>query len=125
MVKMVGEAYDKALPGNQRSAHVGMAASNVYLFLQHVLPRAIKAHGGVNAEALRRAALEIDLKEGGTMLGFGVKFNADGPLAGQNDRALPVVIEYTATGSDVVWPKSLAKRPPTLPLPAGNPYTTR
>ena len=102
-----------------------MAASNTYLFLQHVLPRAIKAHGGVSAEALRRAALEVDLKEGGTMLGFGVKFLADGPLAGQNERALPVVVEYTATASDVVWPKSLAKRAPTLPLPAGNPYTTR
>ena len=125
MVKMIGEAYDKAQPGNQRSAHVGMSASNVYLFFQHVLPRAIKAHGGVSAEALRKAALEIDLKEGGTMLGFGVKFLADGPLAGQNERALPVVIEYTATGSDVVWPKSLAKRAPTLPLPADNPYSTR
>jgi len=125
IVKMVGEAYDKAQPGNQRSAHVGMAASNVYVFLQHVLPRAIKAHGGTGAEALRKAALELDLPEGGTMLGFGIKFLGDGPLAGQNDRAAPVVIEYTATGSDVVWPKSLAKRPPTLPLPAGNPYTTR
>jgi branched-chain amino acid transport system substrate-binding protein len=125
MIKMVGEAYDKAQPGNQRSAHVGMAASNVYVFLQHVLPRAIKAHGGTSAEALRKAALELDFPEGGTMLGFGVKFLGDGVLAGQNDRAAPVVIEYTADGADVVWPKSQAKRPPTLPLPAGNPYTTR
>ena len=125
VVKMVGEAYDKAQPGNQRSAHVGMAASNVYLFLQHVLPRAIKAHGGTGAEALRKAALELDFPEGGTMLGFGVKFAADGAIAGQNERAAPVVIEYTADGADVVWPKSQAKRPPTLPLPAGNPYTTR
>jgi branched-chain amino acid transport system substrate-binding protein len=125
VIKMVGEAYDKAQPGNQRSAHVGMAASNVYLFLQHVLPRAIKAHGGTGAEALRKAALELDFPEGGTMLGFGIKFLADGALAGQNERAAPVVIEYTATGADVVWPKSQAKRAPTLPLPAGNPYTTR
>jgi ABC-type branched-subunit amino acid transport system substrate-binding protein len=125
MIKMVGEAYDKAQPGNQRSAHVGMAASNVYVFLQHVLPRAIKAHGGTSAEALRKAALELDFPEGGTMLGFGVKFLGDGVLAGQNDRAAPVVIEYTADGADVVWPKSQAKRPPNLPLPAGNPYTTR
>lgn len=125
IVRMVGEAYDKAQPGNQRSAHVGMAASNVYLFLQHVLPRAIRAHGGVSAEALRKAALEIDFPEGGTMLGFGVKFAGDGAMAGQNERAAPVVIEYTADGADVVWPRSQAKRPPTLPLPAGNPYTTR
>lgn len=125
VIKLIGEAYDKAQPGNQRSAHVGMAASNVYVFLQHVLPRAIKAHGGTGAEALRKAALEIDFPEGGTMLGFGIKFMGDGVLAGQNERAAPVIIEYTATGADVVWPQSQAKRPPTLPLPAGNPYTTR
>jgi len=58
------------------------------------------------------------------MLGFGVKFLGDGPLAGQNERAAPVVLEYTATGADVVWPRSQARRPPTLPLPAGNPYAT-
>jgi branched-chain amino acid transport system substrate-binding protein len=125
LIAMIGEAYDKAQPGNLRSPHVGMAASNVYVFLQHILPRAIKAHGGTGAEALRKAALEVDLAEGGTMLGFGVKFLADGPIAGQNDRASPVIIEYTANGADVVWPKSQAKRAPTLPLPAGNPYTTR
>ena len=126
MVKMVGDAYDTAQPGiTARSALVGMAASNVYLFFQHVLPRAFKAHGGISADALRQAALEIDLPEGGTMLGFGVKFLADGPIAGQNERAFPVIIEYTADGSDIVWPKSQAKREPTLPLPAGNPYTTR
>jgi len=126
MIKMVGDAYEKAQPGlTARSAHVGMAASNVYVFFHHVLPRAIKVYGGVSADALRKAALDVDLKEGGTMLGFGVKFNADGPLAGQNERAFPVVIEYTADGSELVWPKSQAKREPTLPLPAGNPYTTR
>ena len=59
------------------------------------------------------------------MLGFGIKFLGDGPMAGQNERAAPVVIEYTADSADVVWPKSQAKRAPTLPLPAGNPYTTR
>jgi branched-chain amino acid transport system substrate-binding protein len=125
MIRMVGEAYDRAQPGNLRTAHVGMAASNVYIFLQHVLPRAIRAHGGTSAEALRKAALELDMPEGGTMLGFGVKFMGDGVLAGQNERAAPVVIEYTADGADVVWPRSQARRPPTMPLPAGNPYTTR
>jgi len=125
MVKMVGDAYDKAQPGASRSPHVGMAASNVYLFLQHVLPRAIKAHGGTSAEALRKAILEVNLQEGGTMLGFGAKFLADGPIAGQNERAFPVIVEYTADAAEVVWPKSQAKRAPTLPLPAGNPYTTR
>jgi len=78
MIKMVGEEYEKARPGTViKSAHVGMAASNTYVFMTEVLPRAIKKHGGIDAEALRKAALEVDLPEGGTMLGFGVKFEGE------------------------------------------------
>ena len=87
MIKMVGEEYDKARPGTQvRSAHVGMSASNTYVFMSEVL-RAIKKYGGVDAEALRKAALEVDLPEGGTMLGFGVKFEGEsGNMAGRTTR---------------------------------------
>ena len=86
-----------------------MAASNTYVFFTEVLPRAIKKYGGVDPDALRKAALEVDLPEGGTMLGFGVKFPAEGsPMAGQNERSFPVVIQYVDDKSYVVWPKSQA-----------------
>ena len=39
-----------------------------------MLPRAIKKHGGYDPEALRKAALETDIPEGGTVQGYGVKF---------------------------------------------------
>jgi branched-chain amino acid transport system substrate-binding protein len=127
MVKMVGAEYDKARPGtNIKSAHVGMAASNTYVFMTEVLPRAIKKHGGIDAEALRKAALEVDLPEGGTMLGFGVKFEGEGsPMAGQNDRAFPVIVQYVDDKSYVVWPKSLQLRDPVLPLPASSPFAAK
>jgi ABC-type branched-subunit amino acid transport system substrate-binding protein len=126
VIKMVGEEFDKAKPGVAiRSAHVGMAASNTYVFLTEVLPRAIKKYGGVDPEALRKAALEIDLPEGGTMLGFGVKFQADGQMAGQNERSFPVVIQYIDDKSSVVWPKSQAQREAVLPLPAGSTYSNK
>jgi ABC-type branched-subunit amino acid transport system substrate-binding protein len=127
MIKMVGEEYDKARPGTaNKSAHVGMAASNTYVFMTEVLPRAIKKHGGIDAEALRKAALEVDLQEGGTMLGFGVKFEGEGsPMAGQNDRAFPVIVQYIDDKSHVVWPKSLQLRDPVLPLPASSPFAAK
>ena len=127
MIKMVGEEYEKARPGTQvRSAHVGMSASNTYVFMTEVLPRAIKKYGGIDAEALRKAALEVDLPEGGTMLGFGVKFFGDGaPMAGQNERAFPVVIQYVDDKSYVVWPKSQQQREPVLPLPKGTTYSNQ
>jgi branched-chain amino acid transport system substrate-binding protein len=126
-IKYVGEEFDKVKPGVAiRSAHVGMAASNTYLFLTDVLPRAIKKYGGVDSEALRKAALDTDIPEGGTMLGFGVKFEGEGqPMAGQNDRGFPVIIQYIDDKSYVVWPKSQAQREAVLPLPAGTTYSNK
>ncbi|MBI3195998.1 MAG: ABC transporter substrate-binding protein [Rhodospirillales bacterium] len=126
-IKMVGDEYDKAKPGTTiRSAHVGMAASNTYVFFTEVLPRAIKKYGGVAPEALRKAALEVDLPEGGTMLGFGVKYAGEGsPIAGQNLRAFPVIVQYVDDKSYVVWPKSQAQREAVLPFPAGTVYSPK
>ena len=125
VIKVVGEEFDKLKPGVAiRSAHVGIAASNSYVFLADVLPRAIKKYGGVDPDALRKAALETDLPEGGTMLGFGVKFFGEGtPMAGQNERSFPVIIQYVDDKSYVVWPKSQAQREAVLPLPAGSTYS--
>jgi branched-chain amino acid transport system substrate-binding protein len=81
---MVGEEFDKVKPGVAiRSAHVGMAASNTYVFLTEVLPRAIKKYGGVDPEALRKAALETDIPEGGTMLASASVLRRGTPMAGR------------------------------------------
>ena len=124
MIKMVGDEYDKARPGTVvKSAHVGMAASNTYVFMTEVLPRAIKKYGGIDADALRKAALEVNLPEGGTMLGFGVKFAGEGsPMAGQNERAFPIIVQYIDDQPNIVWPKSLQRREPVLPMPSSSPY---
>src|SRR6267142_1068495 len=125
VIKMVGGEFDKVKPGVPiRPARVGMAAPDTYLYLNDVLPRAIKQYGGVDPDALRKAALDVDLPEGGTMLGFGVKFFGEGtPMAGQNERSFPVVIQYVDDKSYVVWPKSQAQREAVLPLPAGTTYS--
>src|SRR6266702_5487448 len=127
VIKMVGEVFDKIRPGVAiRSAHVGIGASNTYFFMADVLPRAIKKYGGVDPDALRKAALETDIPEGGTMLGFGVKFYGEGtPMAGQNERSFPVVIQYIDDKSSVVWPKSQAQREAVLPLPKGTTYSNQ
>ena len=58
------------------------------------------------------------------MLGFGVKFEGpDEQIAGQNDRAYPVIIQYVDDKPYVVWPKSQQMREPVLPLPAGMTYS--
>ena len=127
LIKMIGEEYEKAKPGTTiRSAHVGMAASNSYVFFTEVLPLAIKKYGGIDADALRKAALEVDLPEGGTMLGFGVKFAGEGStVAGQNLRASPVITQYIDDKAYVVWPKSQAQREAVLEFPTGSTYSPK
>ena len=127
IIRMVGDEYVKARPGTViKSAHVGMAASNTYVLLTEVLPAAIRKYGGFDADALRKAALAVDLPQGGTLLGFGVKFGGEETDApGQNERAFPVIIQYVDDKSYVVWPKSLQVRGPVLPLPASSPYAER
>src|SRR5471030_1166096 len=126
LIAMVGEQFDKMEPGATRSAHVGMAASNIYLFFTQVLPVAIKKYGGIDADTLRKAALDVDVPEGGTMLGFGVKFAGEAEaMAGQNMRAFPVVTQYVDGKAVVVWPKSQQQAEPVLPLPAGTTYSNK
>ena len=127
IIKEVGDAYQKAKPDTViKSAHVGMAASNTYAFLTDVLPRAIKKYGGTNSDALRQAALDTDLPDGATMLGFGIKFDGPGkPMAGQNERAYPVIVQYVDDQAYVVWPKAQQQREPVLKLPASSPYAAK
>ncbi len=127
MIQMVGDEYLKAKPDTKiKSAHVGMSASNTYVFMNEVLPRAIKQYGGVDSEALRKAALDLDLPDGATMLGFGVKFEPEtAVMAGQNTRGFPVIVQYVNDESVVVWPKALQIKEPVLPLPASSPYALK
>jgi branched-chain amino acid transport system substrate-binding protein len=124
ITKMVGEEYLKAKPDTViKSAHVGIGAANTYIFLSDVLPRAIKKYGGITSDDLRQAALDTDIPEGGTLLGFGVKFETPGmPMAGQNDRGYPVTVQYIDDKSYVVWPKPLQRQEPILKLPTSSPY---
>src|SRR5690606_2500587 len=111
---------------DQVPPHVSMGFNNSWIFLTDVLPRAIKKYGGWYAAALRKAALETDIPEGGTMQGYGVKFAGPGdPMAGQNMRAFPVVMQFVGGKTNIVWPTSIQSAEPVLPLPASNVYAAK
>ena len=125
ITKMVGVEYKKARPDVKTfSAHVGMAASNVYTFFDDVLPRAIKKYGGISSEALCKAAAETNIAVGGTLMGYGVKFEPkSSDMAGQNNDAFPVVVQYTGGDAKIAWPKELQTTDPVLSLPKSSPYS--
>ncbi len=128
ITEMVGKTYAKNagtpdMNPADISAHVGMAASNAYVFFSDVLPRAIKEHGGIGAEALRQAALETKIPIGGTMLGFGVNFpTPGGAMDGQNTEAFPVIVQYVKGETKIAWPKALQTIDPIMPFPSDSPY---
>jgi branched-chain amino acid transport system substrate-binding protein len=115
--------YKAETKANEVPPHVSMGFNQAWIFFTDVLPRAIKKHGGFGPEALRKAALETDIPEGGTIQGYGVKFNPPGhKLAGQNARSSPVVMQYIKGETKIAWPASIRTIDPVLPLPAGHPY---
>lgn len=88
--------------------------STGWVLFQHILPKA----GGLDAEALRKAALALEIPEGGTPLGFGVKFAPPGhPHAGHNLSAFGIIQQYQEGKRYVVYPNKYALRSPLLPLP--------
>ena len=102
---------------------VSMGFNGTWVFLNDVLPRAIRKFGGVDAEALRKAALETDIPAGGTIQGFGVKFYPPGDaMAGQNSRATMPVTQYVGKKPRIVWPAASRTHEPVMPLPSSNGY---
>lgn len=115
--------YKEKTGGKEPESNFWMGFNQSWILFSDVIPRAIKDHGGVDAEALRQAALETDLPVGGTVQGYGVKFNPPGdPMSGQNARSFPVVMQHTPDGTKVLWPKEIATAKPVMPLPAGHTY---
>ncbi len=115
--------YRKETDAKVITAHLSMGFNNTWIFLSDVLPRAITKHGGINAEALQKAAMETDIPVAGTLQGYGVKFYPPGhPMRGQNERAFPVVMQYVNGETKVVFPKEVATQDPVMPLPKGHAY---
>ena len=106
--------------------HVSMGFNQTWIFLTDVLPRAIKKYGGIDPEALRKAALDTDIPDGGTIQGYGVKFHPPGDeMSGQNERSSPVVMQYINGNTEIVWPARLRTADPVLPWPKSHSYSNQ
>jgi branched-chain amino acid transport system substrate-binding protein len=117
---------DKDIAERAIAPHVSMGFNNMWILLNDVVPRAITKYGGFGPDALAKAARDTDIPEGGTMQGYGVKFNPPGHrFAGQNQRAFPAVFEIIEGKFELVFPKTVATAQPILPLPASSPLAVR
>jgi branched-chain amino acid transport system substrate-binding protein len=123
LTKEMVKRYQAEKGPNELPSHASMGFNNTWIFLSDVLPRAIKKYGGIDAEALRKAALDTDIPIGGTIQGYGVKFFPPGnKMAGQNERSTPVVMQYVNGRTYIAWPDAIRTTDPIMPLPKGHPY---
>ena len=123
LTKEMVKRYQAEKGPNEVPPHTSMGFNQAWILFTDVLPRAIKKHGGIDSEALRKAALETDIPVGGTIQGYGVKFPAPGSaMPGQSERSSPVVMQYVNGRTYIAWPNAIRTTDPILPFPKGHAY---
>lgn len=103
--KKYGEAYEGIL--SQYSYTGAVAVLDI-----------IRRAGSLEADAIARAAWDIDIPSWSTPVGWGVKFNGPGqPQPGQNGRAFPYISQWKNEQEQVIWPPKARYTDPILPMP--------
>ena len=120
-LKRYNDKYKEASP----PSHATQGFGHAWILLQ-TIEQAVKKYGAPTSENIRKAALEMDIPEGGTPCGYGVKFAPpDNRFAGQNVRSYPVVMQWVKQKIEIVWPNALKTIDAKLPAPADWPLAVK
>ena len=111
--KAFEERFNKKF-GHYPDDHANLNFDSARILFEEVIPRA----GSLDPEAIRKAALQLDIPQGGTIAGYGVKFAPpEHPSAGQNIRAQAAVKQWQEKNSWTVYPPNMSVRKILLPMP--------
>jgi branched-chain amino acid transport system substrate-binding protein len=106
--------YQKAYPGETPKLHSALFFLGTYALLDQVLPKA----GSLDPEAIRKVCVNLDIPQGETIFGWGIKFAAKGdPKQGQNQKCNAFVMQWQNGDLKVVYPNEFAIANPILPFP--------
>jgi branched-chain amino acid transport system substrate-binding protein len=120
-LKRYNEKYKEPSP----PSHATMGFGHAWVLLQ-TIERAVKEYGAPTADNIRKAALEMDIPEGGTPSGYGLKFAPpEHKYAGENLRSYPVVMQWVKGKVEIVWPNALKTMEPKLPAPPDWPLAVK
>ena len=120
-LKRYNEKYKEASP----AAHATMGFGHSWVLLQ-TIEQAVKKYGAPTVDNIRKAALEVDIPDGGTPSGYGVKFAPPGDkYAGQNVKCYPVVMQWVKGKVEIVWPEAYKTIEAKLPAPADWPLAVK
>ena len=116
LTKIMVERYKAKTGATDVPPHCSMGFNQTWILLNNVLPVAKDKYGGFDPEAVRKAALDVDIPPGGTIQGYGVKFYPpDTPMSGQNERSTPGRDAEQGEQITVVWPTNIRTQDPVLP----------
>jgi branched-chain amino acid transport system substrate-binding protein len=125
LTKIMVERFKAKTGATEVPPHCSMGFNQTWILLNSVLPVAKEKYGSFDPEAVRKAALDVDIPAGGTIQGYGVKFYPpDTPKSGQNERSSPVVMQNNGERITVVWPTSIRTQDPVFPLPKSSVYAS-
>jgi branched-chain amino acid transport system substrate-binding protein len=120
-LKRYNEKYKEPDP----PSHATQGLGHTWILLQ-TIERAIKKYGAPTADNIRKAALELDIPEGATPCGYGVKFAPpEHKFAGENLRSYPVIMQWVKGKTELVWPNALKTIDPKLPAPPDWPLAVK
>jgi len=123
LIKTMVERFKAKTGATEVPPHCSMGFNQTWVLLNNVLPVAKEKYGSFDPEAVRKAALDVDIPPGGTIQGYGVKFYPpDTPMSGQNERSTPVVMQNAGERITVVWPTNIRTQDPVFPLPKSSIY---
>ena len=123
LIKTMVERFKAKTGATEVPPHCSMGFNQTWVLLNNVLPVAKEKYGSFDPEAVRKAALDVDIPPGGTIQGYGVKFYPpDTPMSGQNERSTPVVMQNAGEHISVVWPTNIRTPDPVFPLPKSSIY---
>ncbi len=118
--------YKEKFQDDDPPTHATQGFGHAWILLNDVAPLALKKFGNLEPDSIRQAALELDIPDGGTPCGYGVKFAPpEHKLSGQNLRSFPVVVQWSQDKLGIVWPASMKTVDPVIPFPATSPYGSK
>ena len=120
-LKRYNEKYKEPSP----PSHATQGLGHTWFLLQAV-EQAVKKYGTPTADNIRKAALEMDIPEGASPCGYGLKFAPPGhEYAGQNLVSYPVVMQWFKGKVEIVWPNTVKSMDAKLPAPPDWPLAAK
>jgi branched-chain amino acid transport system substrate-binding protein len=120
-LKRYNDKYKEPSP----PSHATQGFGHAWMLLK-TLDYTVEKYGEPTPDNIRKAALELELKEGATPSGYGMRFAPpEDEYSGQNQVSYPVVMQWVNQKVEIVWPSAMKSMDAKLPMPSDAPLAAK